>query len=284
MKAQVTESFLDAVSTHLDALSATGGGDDDKKPKKTIPRPDPADKKSVQEYRNQLHKKYPGLNQREDIPEYLGTTYENEEVPVKDLVTKSGKASGLRPSLFYSSAMEEGMRGLFPTAQNKGQIDYSGHDAFPISGYLNFGLDRFSDLYPSLVKKGYLPADFNKNFEKSPEVNEKKEKINSANFKDLDSALQAKAATLRNTEDELNDYTKKNKIDLTPKQKEFFTMVSYNSGEGNAQKMIESYQKKGYLKNDKFLDERPDDSWAGPYKNAKVRLDAANALESEGYF
>ena len=283
MKAQVTESFLDAVSTHLDALSSDGGGGEDKKPKKTIPRPDPADKKSVQEYRNELHKKYPGLNQREDIPEYLDTTYENEETPVKELVTKSGKQSGLRTSLFYASAMEEGMRGLFPTAQNKGQIDFSGNEKFPISGFVNFGLDRFSDIYPTLVKKGYLPSDFNMNFEKSPEVNEKKEKINSANFKDLDSALQAKAATLRLTEDELTDYTKKNKIELTPKQKEFFTMTSFNLGVPGTEKMIESYQKKGYLKNDKFLDEQPDESWSGPYKNAKRRLDAANALESEGY-
>lgn len=283
MKVQAAESFLDAVSTHLDALSSTGG-DDDKNPKKTIPRPNLEDKKSVREYRNELHKKYPGLKDREDLPEYLSTTYENEETKVKDLVDKSGKESGLRPSLFYTSSMEEGMRGLFPTSQNKGEIDYSGHDKYPISGFLNLGLDRFSEMYPGLVKKGYLPSDFNKNFEKSSEVNEKKEKVNSANFKDLGSALQAKAAVLKLNEDELTEYTKKNKIDLTPKQKEFFSLVSYNAGEGNAQKMLQSYKEKGYLKDDKFLKKQPDDSWTGPYQNVKKRLDAADALESEGYF
>lgn len=280
MRGKVIDSFVEAVSGHLDTLS----GDDDKKPKGTIPRPAPDDKKSVQEYRNQLHKKYPGLKDREDLPEYLNTTYENEETLVKDIVDKSGKLSGLRPSVFYSSAMEEGMRGLFPTANNKGQIDYSGSDKYPISGFVNFGLDRFSEMYPGLVKKGYLPSDFDKKFEKSREVNEKKEKVNSANFKDLESAMQAKAAVIRDTADELNDWTKKSKVDLTPKQHEFFTLVAYNAGSANAQKMIQSYKEKGYLKDDKFLEKQPDDSWQGPYQNAIKRLNAAHALESEGYF
>lgn len=282
MKAKVAESFLDAVSTHLDTLSGEGGGDDNKKPKGTIPRPKPEDKKSVQEYRNELHKKYPGLKDREDLPEYLNTTYENEETTVKALVDKSSKQSTLRPSLFYSSAMEEGMRGLFPTARNKGQIDFSGNDKYPISGSANFGLDHFAEVFPGLVKKGYLPKDFDYKAEKK--TNEKKETVNSGNFKNLNDALDAKAAVMHAAQDELESYTKKSKIDLTPKQKEFFTLVSYNAGEGNAEKMLESYKDKGYLKNEKFLDKQPDDSWTGPYTNVKRRLDAANALESEGYF
>jgi hypothetical protein len=274
--------FQDKVNTHLDTLSGDSGGGDKKKG--IIPRPKPDDKKSVQEYRNQLHKKYPGMKDREDLPEYLNTTYETEKSTVKELVDKSGRQSGIRPSLFYASAMEEGMRGLFPTEKNKGQIDYSGHDKYPISGHQNFGLDRFGENYKELEKKGYLPKDFDKNFEKAPDVNEKKEKVVSANFKDLGSALQAKAAVLRGTEDELNEYTKKEKIDLSQKQKEFFTMVSYNAGSTNAQKMIQSYKDKGFLENDKFLEKQPDESWTGPYTNAKKRIDASKALESEGYF
>lgn len=285
------KNFKDKVNAHLDTLTGVGG--DEKKKKgnpessvpKTIPRPDPDNEQSVQHYRNELHKKYGDkLKGREDIPEYLSDTYENEETPVKDIIAQSAPKSGLRPSLFYSSSMEEGMRGLFPTAKNKGQIDHSGHDKFPISGFVSFGLDRFSDTYPELKKKGYLPDDFNRNFEKSPEVNEKKEKINSANFKDLRSAVQAKAAVVKYTQDNLKKFAADKKINLSPKAEEFFTLIAYNAGEGNAQKMLEEYNKKGYLDKDKFLEKRPDQYWKDPYENVIKRVNAANALEEEQYF
>jgi hypothetical protein len=280
MRSKVAEQFVDAVTASLSDASDGDGG----KKSGRIPRPAPDDKKSVQEYRNELHKKYPGLKDREDLPEYLTTTYENEDSTVKELVDKSGKISGVRPSVFYASSMEEGMRGLFPTSRNKGQIDYSDNEKFPISGFVNLGLDRFGENFSNLVKRGYLPADFQSSFQKSPEVNDKKEKVISANFKDLGSALQAKSAVIRAEEEDLNKWAVKNQISLTPKQKEFFTLVAYNAGAGNAQQMVESYNKKGFLKNDKFLEKQPDDSWSGPYQNVIKRINAANALESEGYF
>lgn len=280
--------FVDKVNGHLETLQ----GDDKKKTgdpaaseSKPLPRPAPDNEKSVQNYRNQLHKKYGGaLEGREDIPEYLSETYENEKTPVKDIITQSASKSGLRPALFYASSMEEGMRGLFPTAKNKGQIDYSGNDQFPISGYVNFGLDRFSEAYPELEKKGYLPAGFDKNFQKSQEVNEKKEKVNSANFKDLPSAVQAKAAMVKLSQDDITQFAEKNKIPLSEKAKEFFTLINYNAGGGNARKMLEEYNKSGYLKDDKFLDKQPSKFWTAPYQNVKKRIDAANALQQEQYF
>lgn len=285
------KNYVEKVGDHLNQLA--GGGDDKKKAKdtpessapKTIPRPAPDNEKSVQHYRNELHKKYGDkLEGREDIPEYLSQTYENETTPVKDIITKSASKSGLRPSLFYASSMEEGMRGLFPTARNKGKIDYSGNDAYPISGYVNFGLDNFADRYPELEKKGYLPSGFDKNFQKSPEVNEKKEKTNSANFKDLSSAVQAKAAMVKYSQDQITKFAQDKKIPLSDKAKEFFTLATYNAGSGNAEKMLEEYSKQGYLKDDKFLDKQPSKYWEGPYKNVKKRIDAANALQQEQYF
>jgi hypothetical protein len=279
------QNFVEAVGAHINTLE----GGDDKKPKPkpestVIPRPAPGDQKSVQHYRNELHKKYgESLKDREDIPEYLDQTYENETTPVKDIIAKSAQKSGLRPELFYASAMEEGMRGLFPTAANKGKIDYSGDEKNPISGFVNFGLDRFADQYPELVKQGYLSKDFASNFKKSPGVNEKKEKVNSANFKDLSSAVQAKAAVVKYTQDNLNKFASDKKIPLSQKANEFFTLVAYNSGEGNARKMLEEYNKQGYLKDDKFLDKQPSKYWTAPYTNVKKRIDAANALKSEQY-
>lgn len=284
------QNFVDKVSAHLDTLSGAGGdekkkkGDPESSVPKTIPRPDPGNEQSVQHYRNELHKKYgERLSGREDLPEYLSDTYENEEKPVKDIITQSAQKSGLRPSLFYASSMEEGMRGLFPTAKNKMQIDHSGDDQFPISGFVSLGLDNFADRFPELEKKGYLSADFVKNFKKSPEVNEKKEKINSANFKDLSSAVQAKAAMVKLSQDEITQFAEKNKIPLSDKAKEFFTLATYNAGVGNAKKMLEEYNKSGYLKDDKFLDKQPSKYWTGPYTNVKKRIDAANVLDEEQY-
>lgn len=290
------ENFFEKVNNHIDTLV---GGDGKTKPtdpksksekpdtdeKKIIPRPAPDNEQSVQHYRNELHKKYgDSLKDREDIPEYLSRSYEQETTPVKDIVTQSAQKSGLRPELFYASSMEEGMRGLFPTAKNKGQIDYSGSDKFPISGYVNFGLDKFSDAYPELVKKGYLPQGFDKNFEKSPEVNEKKEKVNSANFKDLSSAVQAKAAMVKESQDEITKFAQDKKIPLSDKAKEFFTLVTYNAGSGNAKKMLEEYNRSGYLDKDKFLEKQPSKYWKGPYENISKRIKAADALKQEQYF
>lgn len=280
------KDFVDQVNAHLETLDSGDGDDKKKKPKPTsiIPRPT-QDEKSIQHYRNELHKKYgEALQDREDIPEYLSQTYEQEKTPVKDIITQSAQKSGLRPELFYASSMEEGMRGLFPTAKNKGQIDYSGHDKFPISGMSSFGLDHFGEMYPELEKKGYLPKGFDKNFEKSPEVNEKHEKVISGNFKDLTSAVQAKAAMVKQSQDEITKFAENKKISLSPKAKEFFTLVYYNSGEGNAKKMLEDYNRKGYLKDDKFIDKKPDQYWKSSYENVAKRIHAADVLKSEQYF
>jgi hypothetical protein len=282
------KNFIDKIGAHLNALQ--GMDDGGKKPKSApestiIPRPAPGDEKSIQNYRNQLHKKYgEALSGREDIPEYLSQTYEQETTPVKDIVTKSAEKSGLRPELFYASAMEEGMRGLFPTAKNKGQIDYSGDPKYPVSGFVNFGLDTFGQKFPELVKGGYLPKDFEKNFKKSPEVNDKKEKVVSANFADLPSAVAAKAAMVKLSQDEITKFAEQKKIALSPKAKEFFTLVHYNAGVGNAKKMLEEYNKAGYLKDDKFLEKQPSKYWTGPYTHVIKRINAANAIKSEQYF
>ena len=180
--------------------------------------------------------------------------------------------------------MEEGMRGLFPTAKNKGKIDYSGDDKYPISGMVSFGLDHFGERAKELEKNGYLPEGFSKNYKTSPEVNEKKEKVTSANFKDLSSAVQAKAAMVKLSQDEIQKFAEQKKIPLSEKAKEFFTLVNYNAGSGNAQKMLEEYSKKGYLDEDKFLDKQPSQYWTGPYQNVIKRVKAANVLKSEGYF
>ena len=268
-------------------LETYSGGGGSKKP---IPKPDFNNQAAVQNYRNALYKKYGAyIKERADLPEHLDTQVEGANDSFRNLSTKSAKKFGLKPELLYSSAMEEGMRGLIPTKANKSQTDYSGNSKYPISGFVNFGLDRFSDMFPDLVRRGYLSKDFSKNFIKSVETLGKDEagagqKVNSAYFKNVDSALEAKAAVLKKTSDDLSQFASQNKIELSDKAKDFFTLVAYNSGFGNAQKMLKSYFQKGYLNGDKFLEKQPDSSWKAPYDNAMKRIKASEMLKKEGYF
>jgi len=200
----------------------------------------------------------------------------------KELATTYGKQLGINPALFYSSAMEEGMSGLFPDEKN---LVYSSQNKdYPVSGYASFGLDNIYDRYPEFVKKGYLPADFAKNMVKRTHINEKDEDVNSADFKTVDAALQAKAAYIRNSYDEIDNLAKAKGLKLSPQQRDFFALANYNSGSRNAQKMLQSYNEKGYLKNDDFLKKRPDESWKQVYDNVAVRMKMADALRKEGLF
>lgn len=249
-----------------------------------IPRPKERTPEKLQPYYNALYKKYGGyMKERADWGDFLDWRLTSRpQVSINQVVKDVAKKQGLRPELLYSSAMEEGMRRVFPWQGNPG--GGSGDKDFPIDGYVNFGLDTFSDQYEGLVKKGYLDKEFQQRFKPTQQVNEKGEKVNSAYFKDVDDAILAKSAMIRAASDELNDYASKNKIELSPKAKEFFTLVAYNAGSGNAQKMLASYNQGGYLKDDKFLEKQPTSSWTGPYQNVMKRLFMANALKSEGYF
>jgi hypothetical protein len=76
----------------------------------------------------------------------------------------------------------------------------------------------------------------------------------------------------------------RNKINLSPKAREFFSLIGYNAGSGNADKMMQEYARSGFLNNDAFLKKRPSASWQQPYENVIRRMQMADALRSEGYF
>lgn len=238
---------------------------------------------------------------REQWGEYLESKkLPFSHTPVKKAIYNAAKSSGLDPALLYSSAMEEGLRegidnpdvvseayleaiGDGKVKKAKGQFD---PNVYPIDGFRTYGLDTFGDQYNTLKKKGYLPDGFEQQFTPYKAENELKQQVTSAAFKSEDAALQAKAAMLRSTRDNLENYTKKNKVTLSDKQRDFFNLVGYNAGEGNMQKMIKSYQEKGYLKDDKFLTDtnfKPA-SFAQPYTYAQRRLVNDQILKDEGYF
>lgn len=269
-------------------VSDLGPGEGDKKPKERIPLPDYSNPASRLEYAKQFTQKYgPLVSKRGDTPLRINEvpqTYK-DKLTSKQIAINASKPLGLDPALLYSSAMEEGMSGLYPDQNN--QVNFSGDEDYPVSGYQAFGLDTFADAFPALVKKGYLPKEFEKEFKKNveaPRAGDNKTAVNSANFTTAEAAFMAKAAMTKNYKDEVENFASQNKISLSDKAKDFFTLVSFNSGPGNAKKMLKEYNNIGALKNDSFLQKRPSKSWAVPYENVIRRVQMAEALKAEGYF
>jgi hypothetical protein len=233
-----------------------------------IPTPNYADPNSRNQYLQSWQKQYGPLEGRGD------TVLKTNEIPrtgtdtIKNISTTMGKKYGIDPALLYSSAMEEGASGLFKNANGKdtqgrspgqfGYQDYYGDKDFPINGGQSFGFQTFAERFPDLVKKGYLPADFAKNFRGAKASAADINPLNDANnFKDVQSAMEAKAALLKYHYDDIDSYAKQRKITLSPKARDFFAMADYNGGEGSGHQMLNDYYKNGYLENDKFLDKRP---------------------------
>ncbi len=254
-------------------------------PPDKIPLPDYNDPKSRLNYTGLVAKKY-------NLPAGYGDTFTRfNETPdtrtdtlnTRQLISKTAGGSGLPTPLFYSSAMVEGMSGLYPYGKNN-DVDYSGNEKFPVSGFKNFGLDTFGDAYKGLVKKGYLPADFNKQFIPAVQTNEQGKKVNSAHFATAQAALQAKAAMIKDSQDQLNTYATQNKIPLSDKAKQFLTLAYYNGGSGAGKALLQDFQREGLLKDDAFLTTKPKQSNYGKvYNNVKDRFQIANALTGEGY-
>lgn len=250
-----------------------------------IPKPDYNDPKSRLNYVIQAKKKYGNfISGRGDTLLHMNETPDTDEIPVKEAAIKAAKPLGIDPVLLYSSAMEEGMSGLFPDKNGKVTVGDEATKDYPVAGFYNFGMDHFSDVFPELAKRGYLPKDFD--YQKSVNKNENHETVNSANFKTVADALQAKAAYLKMFKDDNEKYAKEKGIELSPKAQQFFTLISYNGGPGTYHKMLNYYNSKGLLKDDKFVDVDPGKAIDPGKSFSKVapRLKMADVLRKEGLF
>lgn len=246
----------------------------------------------------QIKQKYKGnpyvVNGRETWGESLDKTLPlSPGTTVRTAITNASKVAGVDPSLLYSSAMEEGLGYALsqPGYASEAYVNWETKNKdlaskYKVDGFYNYGLDRFGEkgVVENLQKKGYLPKDFNNKYTVYDAINEKKERIKTAAFLSDQDALTAKAAMLRDTQDQLNSYTTKKGYKLTPEQMDFFALAGYNGGVGNMQKMIDSYNAKGYLKNNKFLDPtfKPA-SYNDIYTNVQRRIQNRNVLKAEGY-
>jgi soluble lytic murein transglycosylase-like protein len=207
----------------------------------------------------------------------------------RDMAVKAAQQTGLNPAMLYASAMEEGMNLRYQKpdeaseAYNNASRKDKAMSQYPVDGFLNYGLDTFGDAYPTLVKKGYLPQDFQQKFHPYQALNEKKQAVNTAAFQSDSDALQAKAAMMALSRDQVVDYAKKQKLALSPEATDFFTMASYNGGQGNAQKMLGYFQKNNLLKDNAFLKTAPQ-KYRQIYDHVMHRYQGAQMLHGEGVF
>lgn len=215
-----------------------------------------------------------------DVKSPDGRTY-------REIFKEKADKFGITPEVLFASSAEEGFR-LF--MKDGGEVDIrnnSDDKEYPVNGFTYFGLDNFTDFFPDLVNAKLLPDTFMDNFNPTKAVNEKNEKVNSANFKTAADAIEAKAAMMAYIFDQVDAYSQEHDIKLSDAAIDFFTVVGYNAGFGNAKKMMTDYNAVGALKNDSFLKQRPvkgnekvtlrDTSWEQPYTNAMRRIIPAMA-------
>lgn len=196
----------------------------------------------------------------------------NNNLPALQVARMAAEKTGTNPALLFSSAFQEGFNKAIARpddvsdAYTKAFKGGSNPD-FPVDGFYNYGLDRFSENYEKLKK--YLPQGFEQRFTPYDAINEKKEKIKTAAFRTDEDALIAKGAVLRGISDSVDTYAKQRGVTLDDDAKNYFMLAAYNAGEGNAQKMLDSYVK---AKDKKAFIEKGDVNWQKIHHNISPRM------------
>lgn len=200
-------------------------------------------------------------------------------LPASQVIKSAAQKAGINPALLFSSAFQEGFNKSIakPDEVSEAYTMAKMDGNFPVDGFYNYGLDTFGDRYEQLKK--YLPEGFDKRFklfDVVSEIEEKKQKAGqpyktykSAAFMNDEDALIAKAAFIRAEGDALNEYAKSKGVTLDEEAQNYFTLAAYNSGAGNAKKMLDKYvtakDKKKWLQDG-------DGEWQKVHKNVSPRI------------
>jgi hypothetical protein len=192
-----------------------------------------------------------------------------DNLPASVVAMNAAKRVGVNPSLFYASAFQEGLNKAIahPDEVSEAYLNAKVGSDYPVDGFYNYGVDRFGEKAKDLMDKGYLPKDFD--FKPYPALNEKKENVTTAAFRNNGDALTAKAAMLRDTMDNVTALAKRKGITLDEDAQNYFALVGYNAGEGNADKMLDAYAK---AKDKKKWLANGDEHWQKIHKNIAPRL------------
>lgn len=280
-------------------------------PPGAIPPPNYDDPSSRLQYAHNWTQKYGPLMQgRGDTPLRVNDVPQFGTQTAKQMSMGAAGKLGIDPALLYTSAMEEGLSGNFPDRQGNYKYERSGQsDKFPVNSSSDFGLDQVRSEIKRFQEKGYLPADFQKHYANAkhdPGEMGSGGKPVTHNDVDLDSpesAMQLKAAYLKDNYESVSQSSQQKGISLSPRAKDFFALVAYNAGTGVADQMMRDYHKNGYLKNDAFMNGRPtkgeglsEKSYGptydkngkqtsdGVYTNVLRRVQMAEALKKEKLF
>jgi hypothetical protein len=267
---------------------AIGGGDD---PNKKISFKDDKEKTA---YWMGMRKKYGDqwLQGRMQWMDWAGKKLPAGVTPT-ELSQKWAKAHGLDAGDLLASSFEEGMPLRFPGKDGSTDDISQAYDenlkpedqkAYPVDGFRAYGLDTVGSRYKDMIKRGYLPQDFEKQLKPFKAINEQKEKVTTAAFTSDDAAFQAKAAMMAMEKDDFMQYAKKKNVQLSPKAQRFFTLAAYNGGAGAAQAMLDDYQAQGLLKDDAFLKNKPKARFGRVYNNVMPRLAGADMFNGEQFF
>lgn len=259
-----------------------------------IPYPNYKDQKSRNNYLQQWNKKYGSTEGLGDTVLKVNETPRGGSDSIKNISLKTAKQYGIDPSVLYTSMMIEGGAGLFKNIdgtdtrhRKPGEFGYQGFYGdkdFPINGNESLGVPDFSNRFQDLVSGGYLPKSFAAKFRGTKNAGAYSEN----DFKTVEDGMQAKAALMKQSYDEVDKYAKENKIDLSKNGRDFFALADFNSG-ANFKKILKEYHDEGLLKDDKFLKEHPhkekkidpkDDVWA----HVAPRIKLANALKEQKHF
>lgn len=255
-----------------------------------IPLPDYTNPETRLNYAEAFTEKYgPLMAKRGDTPLRINEKPAWATDTSINLAKKSAAPLGIDPVLFYASSMEEGQSGLYEGSNEPGKVRWTGNKEYPVSGLWSFGLDSFPEKYESLVKKGYLPKEFDKNFTIGSDAGSKNKEGVSALFKNTDAAIQASAAMLKTYYDDIDAYAKNKNIPLSKKDRDFFALAAFNGGEGVGRQMLSEYYDNNYLKDGAYLNKRPtsgkglkESSYEKVYENTIRRIKMADALKKEG--
>ena len=179
----------------------------------------------------------------------LGKKLNTDNKQVTEIINTVAAKTGLNPAFLAANAFQEGMnKAIIKDSGNKEDLpDYLKVDEenlygdYRISGFEYYGLDTFGDSAQMLKDKGYLDKNFD--FQEGIATNEKGEAVNTGNFKTHEDALMAKAAMIRNIQDNVAKYAQDKGLKLEPKSMDYFTMSAYNGGMGNARIMMDEMQR-----------------------------------------
>jgi len=226
--------------------------------------------------------------------EYLNTKFPRNINTYDQVFKNIGNSMGIDPSFLYANAMGEGLvlgakspNGWENTDQytNAVKINPDIYKGYGFDAARMLGMDNIGKTLPLLIQKGYLPSDFSSNMVPYDFVTQKNEKTQSGAFKNPYTALQAQAAYLKMNRDDVRAYAKSKNIHLTPEQEDFFTSATYNGGSANMNGMMDSYNKRGYLKDNKFIMDPnfkiPSDAYPQIYNNIAPRIRSSREITAK---